>query len=123
MSDTGLTEPGMVELPSRYDVTVTVDSNDSHPLNPAEFALAAEQVASARAASITSAHTARQIVSIVTVLAADQPEAVAVALAVISDALRPPVASPTVDRTVVTNPGPLVDLGDLGRVLRLAVAL
>jgi hypothetical protein len=59
MSDTGLTAPGMVELPRRYDVTVTVDRNDSHPLNPAEFALAAEQAASARAASITSAHTAR----------------------------------------------------------------
>ena len=95
MSDTGLTVPGMVELPRRYDVTVTVDRNDSHPLNPAEFALAAEQAASARAASITSAHTARHIVSIVTVLAADQPEAVAVALDVVSDALRRPVASST----------------------------
>jgi hypothetical protein len=96
MSDTGLTVPGMVELPRRYDVTVTVDRNDSHPLNPAEFALAAEQAASARAASITSAHMARQIVSIVTVLAAAQPdEAVAVALAVVSDALRRPVASST----------------------------
>ena len=46
---------------------------------PAEFAVAAEQAASARAASIVSAHTASQIVSIVTVLAADQPAAVAVA--------------------------------------------
>lgn len=35
-----------------------------------------------------SAHTASQIVSIVTVLAADQPAAVAIALAVVSDALR-----------------------------------
>jgi len=40
-----------------------------------------------------SAHTAEQIVSIVTVLAADQPAAVAVALAVVSDALTHPVAS------------------------------
>jgi hypothetical protein len=40
-----------------------------------------------------SAHTASQIVSIVTVLAVDQPAAVAVALAVVSDALRRPVAS------------------------------
>jgi hypothetical protein len=47
-----------------------------------------QQAASARAASIVSAHTAGQIVSIVTVLAADQPAAVAVALAVVSDALR-----------------------------------
>src|SRR5690242_18947803 len=95
MSDTRFTVPGMVELPRRYDVTVTVDRNDSHPSNPAEFALAAEQAASDAAASITSAHTARQIVSIVTVLAADQPEAVAVAMDVISGALRRPVASST----------------------------
>ena len=66
MSDTGLTVPGMIELPRRYDVTVTVDRNDSHSLNPAEFAVAAEQAASARAASIASAHTAREIVSSVT---------------------------------------------------------
>jgi hypothetical protein len=42
-----------------------------------------------------SAHTASQIISIVTVLAADQPAAVAVALAVVSDALKRPVASST----------------------------
>jgi hypothetical protein len=95
MSDTGLTVPGMTELPYRYDVTVTVDRHDSHLLNPAEFALAAEQAASARAASIVSAHTASQIISMVTVLAADQPAAVAVALAIVSDALRCPVASST----------------------------
>ena len=45
--------------------------------------------------SIVSAHTAGQIVSIVTVLAADQPAAVAVAMAVMSDALKRPVASST----------------------------
>jgi hypothetical protein len=48
MSDTGLTVPGMTELPRRYDVTITG-------------------------------------------LAADQPAAVAVALAVVSDALKHPV--------------------------------
>jgi len=53
------------------------------------------QAASARAASIVSAHTASQIISIVTVLAANQPAAVAVALAVVSDALNRPVASST----------------------------
>ena len=58
---------------------------------PAEFAVVAEQAASARAASIVSAHTASQIVSIVTVLAADQSAAMTVALAVVSDALRRPV--------------------------------
>jgi len=94
MSDTGLTVPGMTEPPRRYDVTITVDQDGHHP-NPAAFAVAAQQAASARAASIVSAHTAGQIVSIVTVLAADQPAAVAVALAVVSDALKRPVGSPT----------------------------
>jgi hypothetical protein len=83
----------MTELPRRYDVTVTVDRDDGHPRNPADFAVAAERAASVRAASIVSAHTASQIVNIVTVLAADQPAAVAVALAVVSDALTHPVAS------------------------------
>jgi len=55
--------------------------------------VAAERAASGRTASIVSAHTASQIVSIVTVLAADQPAAVAVALAVVSDTLTRPVAS------------------------------
>jgi hypothetical protein len=72
-------------------MVVSADGGD-HP-NPAEFAVAAERAASARAACIVSAHTASQIVSIVTVLAADQPAAVAVALAVVSGALRRPVAS------------------------------
>jgi hypothetical protein len=60
------------------DVTVTVDRDGGHASNPAEFAAAAERAASARVASIVSAHTASQIVSIVTVLAADQTAAVAV---------------------------------------------
>ena len=93
MSDTGLTVTGMTEPPRRYDVTITVNKDGGHHPNPAEFAEAAQQAASARAASILSAHTAGQIVSIVTVLAADQPAAVAVALAVMSDALQRPVAS------------------------------
>jgi hypothetical protein len=95
MSDTGLTVPFMTELSRRYDVTITVDrGGGAHP-NPAEFVVAAEQAASAEAASIVSAHTASQIVSIVIVLGADQPAAVAVALAVVSDALKRPIASST----------------------------
>ena len=82
----------MTEPPRRYDVTITVDQDGGHHPEPAEFAVAAQQAASATA-SIVSAHTAGQIVSIVTVLAADQPAAVAVALAVVSDALKRPVAS------------------------------
>ena len=93
MSDTGLTVPDMTEPPRPYVVTITVDRDVGHPPNPAEFAVAAEQSASARDASIVSAHTASQIISMVTVHAADQSAAVAVALAVVSDALRFPVAS------------------------------
>jgi hypothetical protein len=86
----------MTDPPRRYDVTITVDQNVGcpHP-NPAEFAVAAQQAASARVASIVSAHTAGQIISIVTVLADDHPAAVAVALAVVSDALTRPVGSST----------------------------
>jgi hypothetical protein len=69
----------MTEPPRRYDVTVTVDRDDSHHPNPAEFAVAAEQAASARTASIVSAHTAGQIISVVTVQAEEQPAVVAVA--------------------------------------------
>ena len=72
-----------------------LDQDGGHHPNPAEFAVAAQQVASARSASIVSAHTARQIVSIITLLAADQPAAVAVALTVVSDALKRPVALST----------------------------
>ena len=82
----------MTEPPRRYDVTITVNQDDGHHPDRAEFAVAAQQAASARAASIVSAHTAGRIV---TVLAADQPAAVAVALAVLSDALKRPVGSST----------------------------
>ncbi len=57
---------------------------------PTDFAVPAGQAASARAASIVSAHTASQIISIVTVLATDRSVAVAIALAVVSDALKRP---------------------------------
>jgi len=57
MSDTGFTVPGMTELPRCCDVTSTVDRDGGDHPNPAEFAAAAEEAASARAASIVSAHT------------------------------------------------------------------
>jgi len=44
----------MIESPRRYDVTITVDRDGDHLPRPAEFAVAAEQAASARAASIIS---------------------------------------------------------------------
>ena len=93
----------MTELPRRYDVTITVDRDGDSSPNPAEFAVAAEQAASARAASIVSAHTASQIISIVTVLAADRPAAVAVTLAVVSDALSVRPRHPSADGTAVTD--------------------
>jgi hypothetical protein len=77
MSYTGLTVPDITEPPRRFDVTITVDRDGDHLPSPAEFAMVAEQAASARVASIVSAHTAGQIVSVVTVLAADQPVSVA----------------------------------------------
>src|ERR1700749_89041 len=81
--------------PRRYDITITVDRDGGDHPDPAEFAVEAGRAASARAASLVSAHTASQIISIVPVLAADQPAAVAVALAVVADALKHPVASST----------------------------
>ena len=47
MSDTGLTVPGMTEPPRRYGITITVDRIDGHHPHPAEFAVAAQQAASA----------------------------------------------------------------------------
>jgi hypothetical protein len=74
----------------RYDVTVTINK-DSVPLpGPAEFASAAEQAASTQGASVMSAHTAEKIISVVTVAAASRPAAMAIALVVVSDALRQP---------------------------------
>jgi hypothetical protein len=49
--------------------------------------MAAEQAASSRTASVASSHTTEQIISVVTVEAADRPSAVTVALAVVSEAL------------------------------------
>ena len=87
--------PGMNEPPGRYDVTVTVARDGGYLPDPAEFAVAAEQAASSRAASVVSAHTAEQIISVVTVRTSDRSSAVAVALAVVSEALRRPAVSPS----------------------------
>ena len=85
----------MDKPPSRYDVTVRVAKDDGHPADPATFAAAANKAASSRNASVLRAHTAGQIISMVTVEAAGRPAAVAVALAVVSEALRHPSASPS----------------------------
>jgi hypothetical protein len=92
-----LTVPCMNKPPSRNDVTVRVAKEDGHPPNPAAFAAAASQAASSRNVSIISAHTAEEIICVVSVTAPDRPAAVAVALAVVADALRAgdPVPSPS----------------------------
>ena len=86
MSETGRTVPDMDEPLSRYDVTVTVAYGGSHP-DPAAFAAASDQAAWRRSASIISAHLAGRIISVVTVTAPGRHAAVAVARAVVCDAL------------------------------------
>jgi hypothetical protein len=78
----------MNKPPSRHDITVRVADDDGHQPNPAAFAVAASQAASSRNASVISAHTADEIICVVSVAAADRTSAVAVALAVVADALK-----------------------------------
>jgi hypothetical protein len=78
----------MYEPPSRYDVTVTVACDDGALPDMATFAVAADQAAWRRSASIVSAHLDDRIISIVTVYAPDRHAAVAVARAVVADAMR-----------------------------------
>jgi hypothetical protein len=54
-------------IASAVDVTVTVARDGGYFPAPAEFGVAAEQAASSQAASVVSAHTAEQIISVVTV--------------------------------------------------------
>jgi hypothetical protein len=85
----------MNEPPNRYNVTVTVARDGGYLPDPPEFSVAAEQATLSRAAGIVSAHTAEQIISVVTVETSDRPAAVAVALAVESQALSCRVLSPS----------------------------
>jgi hypothetical protein len=83
----------MTGPPRRYDITIAADRDDGHLPNPAGFAVTARQAASARGAVIVSAHTAGQIICVVTIRAWDRSAAVAAALAVVSEAFGRPVAS------------------------------
>ena len=87
----------MNEPPSRYDVTLRVANDDDRQPDPAAFAAAASQAASNRNASVISAHTAGEIICVVSVVAPDRPAAVAVALAVVAEALKAesPIRSPS----------------------------
>ena len=80
--------PGMDKPPSRYDVTLRVAKDDGHCPDPATFAAAASTAALSRSASIISAHTGEEVICVVCVAAPDRPSAVAMALAVVADALR-----------------------------------
>jgi hypothetical protein len=82
----------MADPPIRYDVTVTVATDGGCGPDPSGFAVAAGQAASSRNANVMSAHTWDKIISVVTVEARDRSCAVAVALAVVSEALRRPAA-------------------------------
>lgn len=97
MSHTALTVPFMNEPPRRHEVTIRVAKEAGHLTDPAVFAAAASRAAARRNASILSAHTAEEIICIVRVPASGAQDAVAVALAVVADALKTgdPVPSPS----------------------------
>ena len=78
----------MDKPPSRYDVTIRVAKQDGHQPDPAAFAVIASQAASSRSARVVSIHTAQEIIWLVSVAALNRPSAVAVALAVVADALK-----------------------------------
>jgi hypothetical protein len=90
MSDTGLMVPIMHEPPSRYDVIIRVACDGGQLPDPVTFAVAADQAASRRFASITSVHMADTIINVVTVTAPGRYAALAIARAVVSDALKAP---------------------------------
>jgi hypothetical protein len=88
MSLTALTVQSMTKPHSRYDVTVRVAYDSGRQPDPAAFAVAASKAASSRDASVVSAHMADEIICVVSVHALDRPLAVAVALAVVADAVK-----------------------------------
>ena len=83
----------MYEPTGRYNVTVMIWGDDGQLPDPISFAVAADEAAWRRSASIVSAHTSDGIINIVTVHAPDRYAAEAVARAVVSDALKRQAAS------------------------------
>jgi hypothetical protein len=98
MSHTTFTVPHMNEPPSRHDITIRVAKEADRHTDPAAFAAAASRDAADRHASILSARTADEIICVVSVPAATGPQAVAVALAVVADALRAEDPAPSPSR-------------------------
>ena len=87
----------MNEPPRRHDITIRVAKEAGRHTDPAAFAGVASQAAAGRDASILSAHTAGELICVVSVPAATGSQAAAVALAVVADALRAgnPLPSPS----------------------------
>ena len=83
------------ERTTQPDITVTVGCDGGYLPAPAAFAAAADQAAWGRSASVISAHLAGKIISVVTVTAPHRYAAVAVARAVISDALKRQALTPS----------------------------
>jgi hypothetical protein len=77
----------MNELRRRHDITIRVAKDAGRHTDPAAFAATVSNAAAGRHASILSAHTAEEIICVVSVPAATGPQAVAVAPAVVADAL------------------------------------
>lgn len=88
MSHITLTVPDMNEPPGLHNMTIRVAKEAGHHCDPAAFAAAASRAAAGRNASILSAHTAEEIICVVSVPAATGPEAAAVTLAVVAGALK-----------------------------------
>jgi hypothetical protein len=85
----------MYEPPSCYNITITIARKGDWLPDPVSFAVAADRAAGRRSASIVSAYTADQIISVVTVHAPGRYAAVAVARAVVSDALEHQFPAPS----------------------------
>ena len=73
MSLTSLAVRDMTKAPSRYDVTIRVAKQDGHQPDPAAFAVMANQAASSRNASLVSAHTAQEVICLLSVAAPGRP--------------------------------------------------
>jgi hypothetical protein len=103
MSHAGLTVPDMTGPLRCYDVTVTVNHDGSPVHRLAGFEAAVRQATSRRDTGIMWAHTGRQLISVVTVPAADQPGAAAITLAVAAEALAVWSCRPAADGTAAAG--------------------
>jgi hypothetical protein len=88
----------MNEPPRCHDITIRIATEASRHRDPAAFAVAAGRAAAAGNACILSAHTAGEIICVVSVPAAAGPEAAAIALAVVAGALKAGNAVPSPSR-------------------------